>query len=231
MPLTPNYVPSSSLHAAIRTLAAGRAGEPQVISASNRAASGKIAFTANFTAGDTLIINGMTWTMVASGATAAQVNIAGTLTLSLDAIVTALNASADSRVTPATYSKTGGGTELTAVYDTAGDAGNSFRLGENTTATSTITQMSGGIATQAVSMETENTLLTVASGTDAITLPDGVEFQKKVIVMTGAGTVTMTSPTAKLPLTTYTFNGADSLILQWLSGSWKIILNTGVAAV
>lgn len=230
MPLTPNYVPSSTLHGAIRTLAAGRSGEPQIISSSNRAAVGKIAFTSNFSVGDTLIINGMTWTMVASGATGAQVNIAGTLTLSLDAIVTALNASADARVTPATYSKTGSGTELTATFDTAGDAGNAFTLGANTAAVSTVTKMSGGISTQAISLETENTLLTVASGTDPITIPDGIEFQKKVIVMAGAGTVTMTSPTSKLPAATYTFNGTDALILQWLSGAWRVIYNNGVVA-
>jgi Phage tail tube protein len=91
------------------------------------AATGDITFAVNPSAGHTITINGLVWTFVASGATTAQTNIGGSLTLTLTQLAIDLNASVNALVTPATYSNITG-TKLGVVYDTLGGAGNAFTL-------------------------------------------------------------------------------------------------------
>lgn len=92
------------------------------------AADGDITFSAQPTATTgTITINGVVFTFIAGASSGTNVQIKTSLTLTLDELVTVLNASANASVTPATYSK-GGSTKLLIVYDTPGTAGNAFTL-------------------------------------------------------------------------------------------------------
>lgn len=90
------------------------------------AATGDITFTANPSATDTITINGVVWTFVASGATTAQTNIGGSLAATLTQLATDLNASVNASITPASYAGTA--TKLTVTYKTVGAAGNAFTI-------------------------------------------------------------------------------------------------------
>jgi flagellar hook protein FlgE len=68
--------------------------------------TGNIQFTNNPSAGDTITINGVTWTFVASGATGTQTNIGGDLASTIAQLANDLNASVNTALTPATYSST-----------------------------------------------------------------------------------------------------------------------------
>ena len=91
------------------------------------AATGTITFTANPSAGQTITLNAITWTFVASGATGQQTNIGASLTATLTQLATDLNASANASLTPAAYANTGG-TKLTVTYKTVGAPGNAYTL-------------------------------------------------------------------------------------------------------
>lgn len=83
----------------------------------------------------------------------------------------------------------------------------------------------------AISLDTENTDLALSAGADvAFTLARGDEFQRKSITMSakgaGNGVITVTGLAGG---TTLTFNAvADVIVLQYLSGSWRVILNVSV---
>ncbi|PKP68101.1 MAG: hypothetical protein CVT83_06695 [Alphaproteobacteria bacterium HGW-Alphaproteobacteria-5] len=105
------------------------------------AATGSITFAANPIVNERVMINGTTFTFVASGAVGDEVNIGATLAASMTALAAALNASVVSGVALATY--TGTATALTIEHDTAGTAGNSFTLGADTATVSGAT-LTGG---------------------------------------------------------------------------------------
>lgn len=77
---------------------------------------GDITFTANPTAGDTITINGVTWTFVASGATGSQTNIGADLDTTIRNLVNDLNASTNTTISEASYSNVGGN-KLHVIYD------------------------------------------------------------------------------------------------------------------
>jgi hypothetical protein len=89
--------------------------------------TGSIVYTTNLLAGDTVTIDGVVFTIVASGATGNQINVGGTLTLTLDNIVTALNASTNVKVALATYSKVST-TTLKVTYDNSVKNGSDFPI-------------------------------------------------------------------------------------------------------
>ena len=86
-------------------------------------ATGSIIWSQNFIPGETIDLNGTVVTFVASGATGNQVNIGGTLALSLAALLTFLQASGDTNLVQFTYSTVLDTTlQLTAVAkNTAGN--------------------------------------------------------------------------------------------------------------
>ncbi len=94
-------------------------------------ASGFVRFTDNPTAEETVILNGVTWTFKASGATGDETDIKASLTLTLDELVTDLNGSADVDIDDATYSKQGTD-RLVIVHDTTGTAGNAYTIASGT---------------------------------------------------------------------------------------------------
>ena len=90
------------------------------------AATGSITFTANPNATNTIIVNGVTWTFVASGATGNQTNIQGSLSATMTQLASDLNASANSSINVASYAGTA--TALNITYKTVGAVGNNFTL-------------------------------------------------------------------------------------------------------
>ena len=90
------------------------------------AATGSITFTVNPSATNTIIINGVTWTFVTSGATTAQTNIGGSLSATMTQLAIDLNASANGSVNVASYAGTA--TAINVTYKTVGAAGNAFTL-------------------------------------------------------------------------------------------------------
>lgn len=89
-------------------------------------ASGNLTFSVNPTASQTIVLNGVTWTFVTSGATGNQTNIGGTLAITLSSLATNLNASSNVNLTPANYSATA--TQLDIIYQTVGAIGNTYTL-------------------------------------------------------------------------------------------------------
>jgi len=106
-------------------------------------ATGSIAFTANPSAGNTITLNGILWTFVASGATGNETNIAGSLSATMTQLASDLNASVNASLTVATYSAAS--PDLNISYDTAGPAGNAYTLASgNINATPSGATLSGG---------------------------------------------------------------------------------------
>jgi hypothetical protein len=110
-------------------------------SASNAYAGGYITFSVNPTASDTITLNGVAWTFVASGASGAQTNIQGTMVATLAQLANDLTASANSSLTVATYSATS--TKLLINYKTTGTGGNAYTLAASA-ATPSGTHLTGG---------------------------------------------------------------------------------------
>lgn len=108
-----------------------------------RRATGSITFSVNPSADDTITLNGTAWTFKASGATGEQVNIAGSLSATLSALKTALNASVETQTAKCTYEVNG--TKLFVTYDTRGTTGNAFTLAASAATVSGAT-LSGGAA-------------------------------------------------------------------------------------
>jgi hypothetical protein len=94
------------------------------------AATGSIGFSAQPAPNSTVTINGTAFTFVASGATGNQCNIGVSLSATMTALATVLNASVVAGVAAATY--TGAAAALTIVHDTLGVAGNTFTLAAST---------------------------------------------------------------------------------------------------
>lgn len=91
------------------------------------AATGFYNFTSgNPTGGQDIVLNGVTWTFVASGATGNQTNIQGTLSVTLLQLALDLNNSIDPGISDATYNVSGNFLNIT--YGTTGTAGNAYTL-------------------------------------------------------------------------------------------------------
>lgn len=100
--------------------------------------TGTITFSGQPSVGESLDINGTTFTFVANGATTTntQIELGGGLSGTLTNIVQKLNASSDSNVSVATYS-VGAGSKIAIEYDQGGTTGDSFTLDASSTTTAT----------------------------------------------------------------------------------------------
>lgn len=110
-------------------------------------AIGAVNFTSQPAATSTLVFNGTTVTFVASGATGNQVNIGGSLTITLSNLLTFLQGSADANIAMFGYGVSGNTLALVAV--SPGSGGNSLTVTSSGTVNATITAMSGGTSTGA----------------------------------------------------------------------------------
>lgn len=113
-------------------------------------AEGSFTLPAQPTADTTIVVNGVTFTFKASGATGAQVNLGSTLADTMENLATVLNASVDTAVDDATY-------RLNAKRDTLliravalGTGGNAFTLANGTSnAVRSAATLTGGSASGA----------------------------------------------------------------------------------
>ena len=154
------------------------------------------------------------------------------LSASLDALVSKLNASTDPLVSIATYSKTDTNTALTMTVDATGAAGNNYRLWSDHSSV-VITQPRNGENAPSIDMDVVHTKFDqIAADTMSIALPDGIDGQRKVLSNVGLGTVNVTSANDKLPGSTnqYALNGDDVVIVEWYAGKWRLIVNDGAVA-
>jgi hypothetical protein len=94
------------------------------------AASGTYTFTTNPVNTNTIILNGITWTFVTSGATGNQTNIGVDTAATLTQLAIDLNASINGSLSVATYSVSP--TVLTINYDARGTVGNAYTLAAGT---------------------------------------------------------------------------------------------------
>ena len=109
------------------------------------AATGYIDFSDLPDADDTITINGVEFTFVAGSPAGDEIEIGGTVIETVNNAVSQLNASADNDVDDATYSRPTGTQRLLITHDTAGTAGNTFTLAEDTTvATLSAATLQGG---------------------------------------------------------------------------------------
>jgi hypothetical protein len=119
-------------------------------------ATGTITFAVQPLANATVTIGGTAITFVASGATGNQVNIGGTLAVTLTSLAAMLNASADTNIVKATYSASP--TVLTVTYKLPGTAGNAFTIAASVATPSGAT-LAGGAAEAPITLQ-------LAGGTD-----------------------------------------------------------------
>lgn len=93
-------------------------------------ASGSLHFTANPTNTQTIILDGVTWTFVTSGATGNQTNLGVSLAATLTQLQLDLTASANANISLANYAVTS--TDLDVTYKTVGAVGNTYTLAAGT---------------------------------------------------------------------------------------------------
>lgn len=106
-----------------------------ITGSSATSATGNITFTTNPTGSQTIILNGITWTFVVSGATGNQSNLGSTLEKTLAILAGALTSSANASLTVANYQANP--TQLLITYATTGTGGNSYTIDVGTTTGST----------------------------------------------------------------------------------------------
>ncbi len=125
--------PKGSLQNLINYLNGVKGGQRQPISIESRmgetAATATITSTGAATADETLVVNGVTFTAKASGATGNQFNLSGTVATQATNIANAINNSSSAGVSNVTASASLGVVTLTC--DIPGTVGNGFTLSES----------------------------------------------------------------------------------------------------
>lgn len=101
----------------------------------NVGAKGDFYFSALPAVNSTITLNGTAWTFVASGATGNQTNIGASVSATVTALATNLNASASPEVAKVTY--VASGNRLLMTFDTVGTTGNTYTLAASATSNAT----------------------------------------------------------------------------------------------
>jgi len=224
------YLTQDDAPSTLQAIRAGNGGQPESVTAGGVQAAGSVQFSANPTDGDTIVMNGVTVTFGAAGDVAVVTDLATTL----DDLRIFLEASVDALLTVATY--TDDNTDLlTVTYDTNAAAGNEYTIDvSDLTATPTAADatLEGGSDTEEVSLDTENsTYAMTAAVAQDFTLADGIEFQRKALVMTATSGSVVITPTNLTGGTTITLDAAAEYSnLQFLNGSWVQVAGTATVA-
>lgn len=133
---------------------AGAAGNSLTVASSNGAntrSGATLTGGADAITGDTITLGGQAVTFTAGTAGANQVQVAGTLALTLAALAAALNASTDTNISKCSYSASA--TVLTITDKTGGVAGNSFTIAASAASASGSVLSGGAITGGAVMYE------------------------------------------------------------------------------
>lgn len=227
LPFHSEYLESEAASHATQYLAKGVKAVRDV--SGGRHADGSITFSGNFTANDTVTVNGVVFTAVASGASGNQFNVAGSLSGSLDNLVTVLNNSTDEHVNVATYSKTGSDDTLTVVYDTETEVGNAFTL-DASVGTVNDSTLSGGVTPDPLEDAAVFYLVTVDGDDMDFVLPYGIDGQEVTLYFKtkGTGSNAVVHGTFAGGDTEATFDAEGEFVkLQWLNDAWEVVLNHG----
>jgi hypothetical protein len=108
------------------------------------AATGSFTFTDNPSDGETLVINGVTWTFKTTASGSAETQIQSTLAGTISQLAADLSASSNASLTVASYSAQPA--QLLIAYDTTGTGGNAYTIvvGSGTPATASGATLAGG---------------------------------------------------------------------------------------
>lgn len=139
----------------------------------NATAGGHILFSTNPSNGDTITLNGVTWTFETSGATGNQTNIQGSLVATLAQLASDVGASGNGSLTVANYAATA--TQLNITYKTVGTAGNAYTLAASaaTPSGANLTGGSSGSAGTATSLWAQGTWSKVNGFPSAVAFYEG----------------------------------------------------------
>ena len=142
-------------------------------------ATGTVTFDSNPTAADTLTLNGVVITFVASGATGSQVNIGASKEATAANLQVFLNATVNASLTVANYSTALN--VLSIEYKTVGVAGNAYSLAESSAITLSGAVLAGGAAASTLGYATGtiSAQMKLTSGT-AIEIVAGVDAETPV---------------------------------------------------
>jgi hypothetical protein len=222
-----HYIPEGAVTAPLGALREGRLGAPRTITGGGQKHIVDIQFTGRPVVGDTLTINGVTWTFIANGGSPAgnEIALGTTLATDLDAMIAALNGSADGDVAAFTYTEDGSDT-LTATAD-ANAAYTDDAFAADVDAGATVTVADDGRTDTEITNKTCNIALKtdLVSQNQAFTLADGMEFELKSIVATGTpGGNFVITPDNIDGGTTLTFDAdGEYAVMQFLGGSWRVL--------
>lgn len=118
-------------------------GYPESTGISGTAATGAIRFAVNPEANQTITLGTQTWTFVSGAPAGLQIQILGTLALTLASVPGILNASGDAQTALCSYTANvvpdSTSWDLNVTYKTLGVAGNQFRLNSSTGAAGPVT--------------------------------------------------------------------------------------------
>lgn len=125
----------------------------QVAGGTSAAASGTIAFSGISTANDTILINGVVMTAVASGATSTQWNVKTTAALQAAEVIRAINANPSALVSGTVVASLTSTATVTLTAVAKGLLGNAVTIAKGTDAGTVMTvsgaRLTGGLATTA----------------------------------------------------------------------------------
>ena len=196
-------------------------------------ATGKILFSDQPTADDTITVGDVTLTFKASAdADEDEVTIGADLSTTIGNVITKLGTYTSGWVPEATYAKADTNTSLAVTFKTYEVRGNDFPLASSS-ANGTVTAMSGGVD----GLLDVNTAVTYFSDSTAadhqyFTLPDGEEGQRKTLLL-GARSQAKNIVVAPQngASNTYTFDAANEYQeLVFLGGKWRSVGGTATAA-
>lgn len=144
-------------------------------------ATGTITFAVNPTAADTITLNGVTWTFVATITAAAQTLIGATLTTTLASLQTALNQSTNASLSVASYVCANG--VLNVRYTAGGAGGNAYTLAASaaTPSAGTLAGGAAGTGSGATASITVGPAITTTTGT----YPSTVSYHQQRRVYAG----------------------------------------------
>lgn len=152
-------------------------------------AGGGYTFGVNPTATDTIVFNGVTFTFIAGASTTTDIQIKGTLALTMVEAAAVLNASVNASVSIATYTATATG--ITVSFDAPGVGGNAYTLGTPTAGNVTRTgaTLTGGL--DLVAGVHDKYSVTIAAGTTVR------RYLRTVTVVSGGNTVLVSAAFAR----------------------------------
>jgi len=239
-----NFISDYAVVEPLPALRAGRAGPAKSYSKGGEYGRGSVQFSADPTATDVIILNGVYIEFSASATdfstpagTLADpyiMQVTGTLATTVGNFVTALNGSANASLAVATYSYNSGGAgdTLTIIYDTLADS-STYTIdtsGLTAAPTAADTALTGGQAVVTLSDAYENIDIAITdSNHQYFTLADAPETTKKTILLSAKSTG---DAVISINGSNVTLSAANQYLkLQFLGGDWRTLVDPSASAL